>query len=39
VTAISNKHVLITGGASGLGRLLALRCAELGATLSVWDLD
>ena len=39
MTAISNKHVLITGGASGLGRLLALRCAELGATLSVWDLD
>jgi all-trans-retinol dehydrogenase (NAD+) len=39
VTAINNKHVLITGGASGLGRLLALRCAELGATVSVWDLD
>jgi len=39
VTTISNKHVLITGGASGLGRLLALRCAELGATVTIWDLD
>ena len=39
MTTISNKHVLITGGASGLGRLLALRCAELGATVTIWDLD
>jgi len=39
MTTISNKHVLITGGASGLGRLLALRCAELGATVTVWDLN
>jgi len=39
MTAINNKHVLITGGASGLGRLLALRCAELGATVTVWDLN
>jgi all-trans-retinol dehydrogenase (NAD+) len=39
VTTINNKHVLITGGASGLGRLLALRCAELGAGVTLWDLD
>jgi all-trans-retinol dehydrogenase (NAD+) len=39
MTTISNKHVLITGGASGLGRLLALRCAELGATVTLWDLN
>jgi len=39
VTTINNKHVLITGGASGLGRLLALRCAELGAAVTIWDLD
>jgi len=39
VTAIHNKHVLVTGGASGIGRLLALRCAELGATVTIWDLD
>ena len=39
MTTINNKHVLITGGASGLGRLLALRCAELGASVTIWDLD
>jgi all-trans-retinol dehydrogenase (NAD+) len=39
VTTINNKHVLITGGASGLGRLLALRCAGLGATVTLWDVD
>ena len=39
MTTINNKHVLITGGASGIGRLLALRCAGLGATVTIWDLD
>ena len=39
MTTIASKHVLITGGASGLGRGLALRCAALGATVSVLDID
>jgi len=39
MTTINNKHVLITGGASGIGRLLALRCAGLGASVTIWDLD
>ena len=39
MTTINNKHVLMTGGASGLGRLLALRCAALGAAVTIWDLD
>jgi all-trans-retinol dehydrogenase (NAD+) len=39
VTTINSKHILITGGACGLGRLLALRCAELGASVTIWDLD
>jgi len=39
VTVIHNKHVLVTGGASGIGRLVALRCGELGATVTIWDLD
>lgn len=30
--------VLVTGGAMGLGRLLALRFAALGAVVVVWDL-
>ncbi|MGZ4199377.1 MAG: SDR family oxidoreductase [Thermoleophilia bacterium] len=39
MTTIASKHVLITGGASGLGRGLVMRCAALGATVSVLDLD
>jgi all-trans-retinol dehydrogenase (NAD+) len=39
MTALHNKHVLITGGASGIGRLLTLGCARVGATVSIWDLD
>lgn len=36
---VSNDTVLITGGASGLGRLMALRFAKLGARVVVWDLN
>jgi NAD(P)-dependent dehydrogenase (short-subunit alcohol dehydrogenase family) len=39
VTAVRNRHVLVTGGASGIGRLLVLGCASPGATVTVWDLD
>jgi all-trans-retinol dehydrogenase (NAD+) len=39
MTTIGSKHVLVTGGASGLGRGVALRCAALGATVSVLDID
>lgn len=38
MTALHNKHILVTGGASGLGRLLTLGCARLGATVTIWDL-
>ena len=39
MTTINNKHVLITGGASGIGRRLVLRCAGMGAAVTIWDLD
>jgi len=39
MTALHNKHVLVTGGASGIGRLIALGCAKVGASVTVWDLD
>lgn len=36
---VSEDIVLITGGGSGLGRLLAIRFAKLGAKVIVWDLN
>ena len=38
MTEIAGRHVLVTGGASGMGRLLALRMAALGGRVSVWDI-
>lgn len=39
MTEISGRIVLITGGAGGMGRLLALKMARLGGTVVVYDLD
>jgi all-trans-retinol dehydrogenase (NAD+) len=39
MTEISGKTVVITGGAHGMGRLLALKMARLGGTVVVYDLD
>jgi all-trans-retinol dehydrogenase (NAD+) len=36
---VKNKIVLITGGASGIGRLMALDFAGRGAKTAVWDLN
>jgi len=36
---VKGKRVLITGAASGLGRLLAIRFARLGCPLVLWDRD
>lgn len=36
---MSGKHVLITGGSSGIGRALALRHAQEGARLSLFGRD
>jgi all-trans-retinol dehydrogenase (NAD+) len=36
---ITNKLVLITGGASGIGRLMGLDFAGRGARVVAWDLD
>lgn len=36
---VSNDIVLITGGASGLGRLMAIRFAKLGSKVIIWDLN
>ncbi|XP_054158148.1 short-chain dehydrogenase/reductase family 16C member 6-like [Oppia nitens] len=37
--SVTDDIVLITGGGSGLGRLLALRFARRGARVVVWDIN
>ncbi|MDP8939596.1 MAG: SDR family oxidoreductase [Actinomycetota bacterium] len=39
MSEISGKTIVITGGASGMGRLLALKTARLGGTVVVYDVD
>lgn len=36
---VAGEIVLITGAGSGLGRLLALKFAHLGAVLVLWDIN
>ncbi|XP_058030970.1 epidermal retinol dehydrogenase 2 isoform X2 [Ahaetulla prasina] len=36
---IAGEIVLITGAGSGMGRLMALKFARLGATLVLWDIN
>ncbi len=38
MSEVEGRHVLITGGASGIGRLMARKLAGLGARVSVWDI-
>jgi NAD(P)-dependent dehydrogenase (short-subunit alcohol dehydrogenase family) len=39
MSEIAGRHILITGGASGIGRLMARKLAGLGGRISVWDID
>ena len=36
---IAGKHALVTGGASGIGRLMALKLARAGARVTIWDIN
>lgn len=38
-TPLREARVLITGGARGLGRSMALEAARRGAAVTIWDLD
>ncbi|GAB4564385.1 MAG: SDR family oxidoreductase [Rhizobacter sp.] len=39
MTDLLGKNVLITGAASGIGRLMALKIAQRGARLILWDVN
>jgi all-trans-retinol dehydrogenase (NAD+) len=39
MTDFAGKAVLVTGGAAGIGRLLAHKAAARGARVVIWDLD
>jgi all-trans-retinol dehydrogenase (NAD+) len=39
MSEIQGRHVLITGGASGIGRLMALEAAALGGRITIWDIN
>jgi all-trans-retinol dehydrogenase (NAD+) len=39
LTQIRGNNVLITGGASGIGRILALKMVAEGAKVVIWDVD
>lgn len=37
--SIKNEIALVTGGASGIGKLIAIKLAKLGANVIVWDIN
>jgi all-trans-retinol dehydrogenase (NAD+) len=39
MSEVAGRNVLITGAASGIGRLMALKAAAKGATMVLWDID
>lgn len=39
MTEVAGKRVLITGGASGIGRMMAEQLAARGASIVIWDID
>jgi all-trans-retinol dehydrogenase (NAD+) len=39
MSEVAGRNVLITGAASGIGRLMALKAAAKGANLVLWDID
>lgn len=36
---LKGELALVTGGGSGLGRLISLRLAKLGVSVVIWDIN
>ena len=36
---LKGKHIYLTGGGMGIGRLMALKCAKLGAKMTLIDIN
>lgn len=39
MSEVSGSNIVITGGASGIGRLMALKLTQRGGHVAVWDID
>ena len=39
MTKFKYKNILITGGASGIGRLMGMKMAKKGGTIVIWDIN
>lgn len=38
-TRLTDQHIVVTGGAQGIGRGIAVRCAQAGADITVFDTN
>ncbi|WP_324760758.1 SDR family NAD(P)-dependent oxidoreductase [Haloarcula sp. GH36] len=36
---LTDRHIVVTGGAQGIGRGIVLRCAQAGADVTIFDID
>jgi len=39
MSQVADRNILITGGASGIGRQMALKLSALGGRILIWDIN